>query len=69
MRRAFGSAKDGVSVFLRLQREAEGLKMLLRQLPSGSTLDDARRLRERIMQMGRTPCSFLDSDLGVARDR
>jgi hypothetical protein len=46
----------------------EGLKQLLALMPSGSTLQDARRLREKTMQKQRRPCSFLDRDLGIDRD-
>lgn len=49
-------------------RSNDGLKQLLALMPPGSTLQDARRLREKTMQQQRTPCSFLDRDLGIDRD-
>ncbi|MHB8416708.1 MAG: hypothetical protein ACYDCL_01440 [Myxococcales bacterium] len=44
-----------------------GLRLLLAKLPPGATLDDARRLREKILQTDRRPCSFLDGPLGIRR--
>lgn len=49
-------------------RAKEGLRMLLPHLPAGASMDDARRLYERLNQVDRRPCSFLDRDLGIRRD-
>ena len=49
-------------------RSKQGLHDLLALMPPGSTLEDARRLREKTMQKQRQPCSFLDRDLGITRD-
>jgi hypothetical protein len=49
-------------------RSQDGLRQLLALMPAGSTLEDARRLREKTMQKQRRPCSFLDRDLGIERD-
>lgn len=54
--------------FETMLREQLGLRLLLAQMPAGSTLADARRLREKIKQTGRRPCSFLDEMLGIERD-
>lgn len=48
-------------------REGLGLELLRRQLPPGATLDDARRTRERILQLGRRPSRLLDEALGIER--
>lgn len=48
-------------------REGLGLRLLLNQLPPGSTLDDARRIRERILQRGRKPSRVLDEAIGLDR--
>ena len=45
-----------------------GLKVLLPYLPPGASLEDARRLFRRLQQASRTPCSFLDDDLGISRE-
>jgi len=54
--------------FERMLREGLGLKLLQAQMPPGATLADARRLRAKILQIGRRPCRFLDRELGVQRD-
>jgi hypothetical protein len=53
--------------FERMLRAGEGLELLRLQMPAGSTRQDARRLREQIMQRGRRPCRLLDRALGIAR--
>jgi len=50
-----------------LMRAGTGLRLLQARLPPGSTLADARRARERILQLGRRPCTFLDRELGIDR--
>jgi hypothetical protein len=50
-----------------MMRAGDGLRLLLARLPSGSTLADARRLREKILQEGRRPCGVLDRELGIVR--
>lgn len=50
-----------------LMRDGLGLRLLLARLPPGATLDDARRLRERILQRGRQPSRLLDEALGIER--
>lgn len=42
-------------------RAQEGLKLLLPQLPPGSTLEDARRFRERLLQSQRRPSGCMQS--------
>jgi hypothetical protein len=51
-----------------MMRSRHGLELLRAQMPPGATLEQARRLRGRIKQEGRQPCSFLDRELGVLRD-
>jgi hypothetical protein len=50
-----------------MMRDGLGLRLLLDALPPGATLDDARRLRERILQSGRRPSRLLDEALGIER--
>jgi hypothetical protein len=42
-----------------MMRDALGLRLLLAKLPPGASLEDARRLRERILQRGRQPSRVL----------
>ncbi len=56
-----------MATFEAMLRAQGGLRDLLVLMPAGSTLRDARRLREKTMQRQRTPCSFLDEDLGIRR--
>lgn len=48
-------------------RDALGLRLLLAKMPAGATLDDARRLRERILQRGRRPSRVLGGAGGIER--
>jgi hypothetical protein len=50
-----------------LMRDGLGLRLLLAHMPRDATLDDARRLRERILQRGRRPSRLLDEPLGITR--
>jgi hypothetical protein len=50
-----------------MMREGLGLELLRQQLGPGATLDDARRTRERILQLGRRPSRLLDEALGIER--
>jgi hypothetical protein len=50
-----------------MMRDGTGLRQLQAQLPPGATLEDARRARERILQLGRQPSHLLDDALGIAR--
>lgn len=50
-----------------MMRDGTGLHLLRRQLRPGATLDDARRARERILQLGRRPSRLLDEELGIER--
>jgi len=63
-RRDEGPLDDSLARFEELQRSGEGLELLRASMKPGATLAEARRLRERIMQAGRTPCSFLDETAG-----
>jgi hypothetical protein len=54
--------------FETMLREQMGLKLLLARMPTGSTMTEARRLREKIMQIGRQPSRLLDEMLGIQRD-
>jgi hypothetical protein len=68
-RRAPAPTPDqAVATFEAMLRSQDGLRQLLALMPAGSTLEDARRLREKTMQKQRRPCSFLDRDLGIERD-
>ena len=49
-----------------MMRDALGLRLLLAKLPAGASLDDARRLRKRILQRGRRPSRVLDAAYGSA---
>ena len=44
-----------------LLRSGEGLRLLLPQLPPGSTLRDAARFRERLLQSQRRPSACMAS--------
>jgi hypothetical protein len=59
--------EQAVTRFEAMLRSKDGLRHLLALMPAGSTLEDARRLREKTMQKQRRPCSFLDRDLGIER--
>lgn len=50
-----------------LMTDGLALRLLLAHLPAGATVDDARRLRERILQSGRQPSRLLDEALGIER--
>ncbi|MHB1846276.1 MAG: hypothetical protein ACYCWW_15745 [Deltaproteobacteria bacterium] len=63
------SIEESLRQFEAMLRSKEGLLRLLAQLPPGSTLEDARRLHEKVKQQSRTPCSFLDGPLGIRRGR
>lgn len=45
-----------------MMRDALGLRLLLAKLPAGATLDDARRLREKLLQRGRQRSRVLGHD-------
>lgn len=60
--------EEALRWFLENVGSPEMLEPLLELLPPGSTIEDARRARERVMQLGRRPCSFLDGPLGIKRD-
>lgn len=47
--------------------EKTGLRLLLARLPAGATLEDARRMHERILQRGRQRSRVLDEALGIER--
>lgn len=49
-------------------RDGLGLRMLLAKMPHGASLDDARRLRKRILQRGRRPSRILEAAYGADRD-
>ncbi len=70
MRRSFPvpSFEKSIADFEAMLRGQEGLRMLLPHLHPGATMEDARRLYERLNQVDRRPCSFLDQDLGIQRD-
>lgn len=53
--------------FKALLRSDRGFRLMLTQLPPGTTIEEARRLRRKIIQSGRTPCSFLDREYGIER--
>ena len=53
--------------FERMLRSQHGLRLLLAGMPPGSTLEDARFLNRKLKQSSRTPCSFLDQELGIRR--
>lgn len=60
------AARERMWAFL---RDQTALKLMLLGMPPGSTLEDARRLHRKLKQADRTPCSFLDRELGIERDR
>ena len=53
--------------FQELRRSERGFRLMLTQLPPGTTIEEARTLRRKIIQSGRTPCSFLDREYGIER--
>ena len=61
------SGEDALAALAEMQRAGHGLRLLLAQLPSGATLEDARRLREQLKQRGRKPSALLDAATGVTR--
>jgi hypothetical protein len=60
-------APDPLETFAAMLRAQIGLELLLRSLPPGSTIDDARALHRKLKQQGRAPCTFLDRELGILR--
>lgn len=58
---------DPLATVAAMLRAGDGLRLLLAQLPPGATLDDARTLRERLLQAGRQPSALLDRALGIRR--
>ena len=50
-----------------MMRDALGLRLLLAKMPAGASLDDARRMRERILQRGRRASRVLDAACGTGR--
>ncbi|MBY0276860.1 hypothetical protein K2Z84_16095 [Candidatus Binatia bacterium] len=50
-----------------MMHDALGLRLLLAKMPAGASLDDARRLRERILQRGRRPSRVLGAVDGTER--
>jgi len=67
-RRTATDPTPALAALERMMRAQDGLRLLLTQLPPGSTLADARRVRERIAQEGRRPCRMLERALGIDRD-
>jgi hypothetical protein len=59
-----GQALDSLE---QMMRDGVGLRLLLARLPAGATLDDARLLRERILQRARRPSQVLRRAAGVER--
>jgi hypothetical protein len=49
-------------------RDQTALKLMLLGMPLGSNIEDARRPHRKLKQADRTPCSFLDRELGITRD-
>ena len=68
MRREY-TREESLAEFRRMFEEQWGLKAMLATMPPGSTMEDALRLHRRLKQMDRQPCSFLDEELGIHRDR
>jgi len=66
MRRALG-ADMSLEAFARMLREKRALTLLLAGMPDGSTMAEALKLHRKLRQQGRTPCSFLDRELGIVR--
>ena len=72
MRRAGSSPADlaperALGRVARLMEDGTGLQLLLARLPEGATLEDARRMHERILQCGRRRSRVLDEALGIER--
>ncbi len=63
------SPEESVRQLERMLREKEGLKLLLMQMPPGSTMADALKMHRKLHQLRRRPCSFLDEELGIVRDQ
>lgn len=63
------SPEECLRLLERMLREKEGLKLLLLQMPPGSTMADAMKLHRKLHQLRRRPCSFLDEELGIVRDQ
>jgi len=57
---ALADVQSALSTALELMDEKVGLRLLLAQLPPGSTLDDALAFHRRLRQQGRRPCRCLD---------
>lgn len=58
---------EALQQFYAMQQAGWGVKFMLSYLPPGASLDEARRLYQRLAQESRTPCSFLDEPLGIRR--
>ena len=70
MRRAFPPPlpAEALQQFQTMQLDGMGVKLMLRYLPQGASLEEAYRLYKRLGQASRTPCSILDAPLGIRRD-
>jgi hypothetical protein len=58
---------EALRQFFAMQKAGMGLKLLLPYLPLGASMEEARVLYRRHGQESRTPCSFLDEELGIRR--
>ena len=67
MRPTIKPLPERLADFRAMMESQQGLKLLQAKMPPGSTLADAKRLRERVKQQGRQPCSFLDKEFGIER--
>ncbi len=63
------SPEESLRQLERMLREKDGLKLLMMQMPQGSTMADAMKLHRKLHQLRRRPCSFLDKELGIVRDQ
>lgn len=59
------SRREALEAVERMMQDGLGLRLLLGRLPAGASLDDARRLRKRILQRGRRPSRVLDPAAGT----
>jgi len=66
-RRTPARPEEALAELERLMQSGDGLRHLVAELPPGATTEDARRLRERILQQGRRPSPLLDRMLGIDR--
>jgi len=63
--RRWSEADMSFEAFERMLRTQRALRLVLAGMAPFATLEDARALHRRMKQVGRTRCSFLETELGT----